>query len=128
MTARFLAFVVAGGIAAAATWGSRFVFSRWVSFEWAVVLAYGVGMVTAFVLMRSFVFAAGGRPLAGQAGRFIVVNIAALAQTFVVSVVLARWVLPWMGVQAHAEAIAHLVGVAVPVVTSYFGHRMYTFR
>ena len=128
MTPRFLAFVVAGGIAAAANWGSRFVFSRWVSFEWAVVLAYVVGMVTAFVLMRSFVFAAGGRPVVGQAGRFIVVNIAALAQTFVVSVVLARWVLPWIGVQSHAEAIAHLVGVAVPVVTSYFGHRMYTFR
>ena len=128
MTRRFLGFLVAGGIAAAANWGSRFLFSRWVSFEWAVVLAYAVGMITAFVLMRSLVFAAGGRPVAGQAGRFVVVNIAALAQTFAVSVVMARWVLPWIGVHDHAEAIGHLVGVAVPVVTSYFGHRMYTFR
>ena len=128
MTPQFLSFVLAGGIAAAANWGSRFLFSRWVSFEWAVVLAYAVGMATAFVLMRSFVFAARGRPVAGQAGRFVVVNIAALAQTFVVSVVLARWVLPAIGVQEHAEAIGHLVGVAVPVVTSYFGHRLYTFR
>ncbi len=128
MTPQFLSFVLAGGIAAAANWGSRFLFSMWVPFEAAVVLAYIVGMVTAFMLMRAFVFAAGGRRVFGQVGRFIVVNIAALAQTLVVSVVLARWVLPAIGVRDDAEAIGHLVGVAVPVVTSYFGHRLYTFR
>jgi VIT1/CCC1 family predicted Fe2+/Mn2+ transporter len=29
---------------------------------------------------------------------------------------------------AVAEALAHLVGVLVPVVTSYFGHKFLTFR
>jgi putative flippase GtrA len=33
-----------------------------------------------------------------------------------------------MGVQEHVEAIAHLVGVAVPVFTSFIGHRQLTFR
>jgi putative flippase GtrA len=121
-------FLAAGGVAAAANWGSRFVFSRWMPFEAAVVLAYGVGMITAFVLMRAFVFAAHTRPALPQAGRFAVVNLAAVLQTLVVSVLLARWALPAMGVEHNAEAIGHLGGVLFPVVTSYFGHRFYTFR
>ena len=31
-------------------------------------------------------------------------------------------------VHEHAEAIGHFAGVLVPVVTSYFAHRIYTFR
>jgi len=42
--------------------------------------------------------------------------------------VLARWVLPSIGIVEHAEALAHLVGVLVPVVTSYFGHKRWSFR
>ena len=52
----------------------------------------------------------------------------AVLQTLVVSLVLARWLLPALGVTQHAEAIAHAVGVAVPVVTSYFGHKLATFK
>jgi Predicted membrane protein len=128
MTRRFASFLAAGAVAALANWGSRFACSRWMSFEAAVVAAYCVGMVVAFTLMRAFVFAAGERPVAVQAGRFAVVNLLALAQTFVVTVLLAEWVLPAMGLRDHVEALAHLVGVAVPVVTSYIGHRAYTFR
>jgi len=28
----------------------------------------------------------------------------------------------------HRQEIAHAIGVAVPIVTSYFGHRRWTFR
>ena len=128
MTRQIARFLAAGGIAAAANWGSRIAFSHWMPFEAAVVAAYLVGMAIAFVLMRAFVFAAGERPVAVQAGRFALVNVAALAQTFLVSVLLARWILPALGVDDHAEAIAHLVGVAVPVATSFVGHRAYSFR
>ena len=125
---QFALFLVSGGLAAAMNWGSRFLFSRFMPFEAAVVAAFLVGLLTGFVLMRAFVFDAGGRPVLGQAGRYLVVNAAALAQTLVVSVVLARWALPAIGVHEHAEAIGHLVGVLFPVVTSYFAHRVYTFR
>jgi len=125
---QFALFLVSGGLAAAMNWGSRFVFSMWMPFELAVVFAFLVGLLTGFVLMRAFVFAGSGRPVLGQAGRYVVVNAAALAQTLVVSVLLARWLLPAIGVREHAEALAHLVGVLFPVATSYFAHRMYTFR
>jgi len=65
---QFALFLASGGVAAAMNWGSRFVFSRWMSFELAVVFAFCVGLATGFVLMRAFVFAGGGRPVVPQAG------------------------------------------------------------
>jgi putative flippase GtrA len=125
---RFGLFLVAGGIAAAANYGSRFGFSLWFSYPVAIVLAYLVGMTVAFILMRQYVFDGRGKEVGPQVLRFVVVNVLAVVQTLVVSLVLARWLLPVLGVTQHVEAIAHAVGVAVPVITSYFGHRLATFR
>lgn len=127
-TPQFFRFLLAGGIAAAANYGSRFLFSLWLSYGLAIVLAYLVGMVVAFVLMRQHVFDGHKSALAPQITKFVGVNALAVLQTLVISLVLARWVLPRLGVVEHAEAIAHLIGVLVPVVTSYFGHRMLTFK
>jgi putative flippase GtrA len=125
---RFGLFIVAGGIAAAANYGSRFGFSLWFSYPVAIVLAYLVGMAVAFVLMRQYVFDGSGKQVGPQAAKFVLVNAFAVLQTLVVSLLLARWLLPAAGVAGHVEAIAHAVGVAVPVVTSYIGHKRATFR
>lgn len=125
---QFRNFLLAGGVAAAANFGSRFIFSLWVRYEWAVVLAFVVGLATGFVLMRAHVFGGQGKAIGPQAARFVVVNLLALAQTLVISVALARWALPAVGLQAHAQALGHLAGVTVPILTSYFGHRLFTFR
>lgn len=128
MTPQFLRFLVAGGIAAAANYGSRFVFSQWLGYGVAIVLAYLVGMSVAFVLMRQHVFDAREGALGPQVAKFAAVNALAALQTLLISLLLARWLLPRLGIVEHAEAIAHLVGVLVPVVTSYLGHRMLTFK
>lgn len=128
ITPQFLRFLVAGGVAAAANFGSRFIFSIYFSYGVAVFFAYLVGMLVAFLLMRGHVFDANNRSLAPQVTKFIGVNLLAVLQTLAISLLLARWVLPSVGIQDHAEALAHLVGVLVPVVTSYFGHKYLTFR
>ncbi len=125
---RFVRFLFAGGLAAGANYLSRFGFSLWFSYEVAIVLAYLVGMTVAFVLMRAYVFEGRGKSVMPQAVKFALVNVLAVLQTLVISVLLARWGLPAIGIERHAEAIAHLVGVLVPVVTSYAGHRFATFR
>ena len=125
---QFNRFLAAGAVAAAANLGSRFVFSRWLEFEWAVLCAYVVGLAVAFALMRTYVFAASGRSLPRQLAWFVGVNLLAAAQTFLISVALARWALPAVGIRTHAEAIGHLIGVVTPVITSYVGHRFITFR
>ena len=128
MTRQFARFLVAGGIAAAANFFSRIAFSTFLGLEAAVVLAYCVGMAVAFVLMRSQVFPPSAAPLARQVGIFVAVNLAAVLQTLIVTLLLARWLLPAMGVRQFVEEIAHAVGVAVPVVSSYFGHKHFSFR
>jgi putative flippase GtrA len=125
---QFRNFLLAGGTAAAANFGSRFLFSLWVSYAWAVLLAYGVGMTVGFVLMRSYVFDARGGAVAPQLAKFVAINLIAVAQTFAISLALARWILPAVRLESLAEAVGHLAGVAAPVVTSYFGHRLLTFK
>jgi putative flippase GtrA len=125
---QLLRFLFAGGIAAAANFGSRFIFSLWFNFEAAIILAYLVGMLVAFLLMRGYVFNACGKSIVPQITKFIIVNLMAVSQTLAISVALARWGLPVIGINTDKDALAHLVGVLVPVGTSYVGHRMATFR
>lgn len=125
---QFVPYLLSGGLASLANYGSRFVFSVWVPFEVAVVLAYMVGMCTAFLLMRRFAFRGGTRPAASQAMWFALINALAVAQTVAVSSAMLRLVLPALGVHAYAEALAHAAGVAAPVISSYFGHKWLTFR
>jgi putative flippase GtrA len=125
---QFWRFLVAGAVAAAANFGSRFVFSLWVRYEWAIVLAFFVGLAVGFLLMRGYVFNAADKPFGRQAIIFSAVNLLALLQTLLVSLALDRWLLPALGVVSRTEALAHLVGILVPMVTSYFGHRMATFK
>ena len=125
---QFVFFAVAGGIAAVANFLSRILFSRWLDYASAIVLAYGVGMLTAFVLNRRFVFTNAANSLRNQMLMFCLVNVAAILQTLAVSLALAYYLLPMLNVIEHRQEIAHAIGVAVPIVTSYFGHRRWTFR
>ena len=127
-TAQFLRFLAAGGLAAAVNILSRIGFSQWVPLPVAVVLAYLIGMAVAFVLMRSYVFPVGRAGLHRQVVVFALVNVAAVIQTLGVTLLLADIVLPWVGVRSHVDLIAHVVGVCAPIVTSFIGHKRWSFR
>lgn len=127
MNLRFLKFLVTGGIAALVNLASRYVLNHLMPFEAAVAVAYLLGMTTAYLLARRFVFDASGRPVASEVSRFVLVNIVALGFVWAISVGLARIVFPTLAFTWHADDIAHLIGVLAPAVTSYVGHRFYTF-
>ena len=127
MNLQFLKFLVTGGIAALVNLLSRYALNHVRSFEAAVVAAYLLGMATAYLLARRFVFDASGRSIASEVRRFVLVNLVALGFVWVISVGLARVVFPAIGMTWHADDIAHLIGVLAPAVTSYVGHRFYTF-
>jgi putative flippase GtrA len=127
LSRQFLAFLLVGGFAAFVNWLSRFYFSGFMSFTAAIVLAYLVGMTTAFVLSRVIVFERSGRSAQSDFMRFAIVNVVAVIQVWLISVALARWLMPWVGFTWHAEEVAHAIGVAAPIVTSYLGHRHFTF-
>lgn len=127
ISGEFLRFLLTGGIAAAINLGSRYLLNMLVSFEVAVVLAYLLGMVAAYVMARVFVFRSSGRSIADEFKRFAIVNAFSLVLVWSISVLLARRVFPALGLSWHPEDIAHIVGVAAPAAASYFGHRAYTF-
>ena len=125
---QFLIFLVTGGLAAAVNFGSRIIYNLWLSFSAAVVLAYITGMITAFMLAKLFVFKDGQQSLHQSVIFFILVNIVAVFQTWIISMGLAYYLLPKMGVNEYIREIAHAIGVIVPVFTSYIGHKRWSFR
>lgn len=128
MSRQFMAFLITGGLAAAVNFGARIVYNQWVGFSSAVVLAYLTGMVTAFVLARLFVFTDSEQSMQRSALWFMLVNLIAVLQTWAISMLLAYYVLPMMGVTRFVAEIAHAVGVVVPVFTSYLGHKHWSFK
>ena len=127
MNRQFLGFLLTGGLAAAVNFGSRILYNRWLDFSSAVVLAYLTGMVTAFILARSFVFTQSSQSVQRSALFFVLVNGVAVLQTWAISMAL-YYLLPIAGVTKWVPEIAHAVGVAVPVFTSYLGHKKFSFR
>lgn len=125
---QFLVFVVAGGVAAAANFGSRILLGRVMPYVPSIIAAYAIGMATAFLLNRRFVFTTTDTKLGHQTFWFTVVNALAVAQTVLISLLFARWVFPQVGMGFHPATIAHGIGVAVPVFTSFVGHKALTFR
>lgn len=128
MSRQFLVFLLTGGIAAVVNFGSRIVYSLWLDFSSAVILAYITGMITAFVLAKLFVFRKSQQSVYHSVAFFVLVNLVAVLQTWAISMGLAYYLLPLIGVTLFVQEIAHAVGVAVPVFTSYIGHKRWSFR
>ena len=124
---QFFRFLVVGGIAASVNFIARIALSRWLGYTAAIVLAYLCGLVTAFLLNRRYVFRGATNRLPRQMFWFVVVNLVAITQTLVVSLLMLHFVLPWIGVSWHAEELAHVVGIVTPIFTSYVGHKRLSF-
>lgn len=125
---QFVAFLLTGGVAAVVNFASRILYSRVVDFSSAILLAFLTGLVTAFVLARTFVFVDSRQSLGRSGMLFVLVNLVALLQTWTITLGLAHYLFPSLGVSRFAEEMAHAVGIAVPVVTSYLGHKYWSFR
>jgi len=124
---QFILFTLVGGFAAAVNIVARLLFSLVTSYEVAIVLAFPIALTTAFVLNRRFVFPSSRGRAGPQYARFLLVNLVALVQVLAVSVALARYLLPAIGLVAHAETIGHVIGVLSTVLTSFVFHKAYTF-
>ena len=125
---QIMLFLAAGGFAAAVNLFSRYLLTPAIGYKTSIVVAYLLGMVVAFVLFRSLVFGRSGRSVAAESYRFVAVNMIALALVWIISVFLANVLFPAIHFRWHAEDVAHFTGTCVPAITSYIGHRSYTFR
>ncbi|MGD8526893.1 MAG: GtrA family protein [Thioalkalispiraceae bacterium] len=123
----FFRFLVVGGLAALVNFLSRLFFSEWMSFRYAVVVAYIVGMLTAFTLSKLHVFEASGKHPGNELLFFTIVNLVAVIQVWLISVGLAEYLFPGIAFTFYPEEVAHLIGLSIPVITSYYGHKYLSF-
>jgi putative flippase GtrA len=128
LSQQFALFLLTGGIAAAVNFGSRIIYSQRFDFSVAVVLAYCTGMLVAFVLAKLFVFKRTINSAAQSVAAFVFVNVLGAAQTWLISILLAFYVLPALNFTWRLEEVAHFFGVLFPVFTSYLGHKHWSFR
>lgn len=125
---RFALFVITGSIAAGVNIFSRWLLGHLFSFEVSIGIAFLFGVTTAFFLARIFVFEPVAGDAHGQFVRFVLVNVIALAQVWLISVGLARMVFPAIGFVWQPELVAHVIGVMSPIVSSYLLHKHFSFR
>jgi putative flippase GtrA len=121
-------FLLTGGTAAAVNFGSRILYSQWLGFSSAVIFAYITGMIVAYVLAKLFVFKEGQQAASRSITFFILVNGVAILQTWAISMALAYYLLPTLGITLFVREIAHATGVIFPVFTSYIGHKRWSIR
>lgn len=125
---QFMMFLLVGGFAASVNFGSRIIYNHWIDFSASVVAAYITGMITAFMLSRLFVFTESTQTVRHSIIYFVLVNLIAVLQTLAISLFLAYYALPALGVTHFIKEISHAVGVIVPVFTSYLGHKHWSFK
>lgn len=128
VTSQFFIFLISGGIAACINFLSRILFSQWLDFSASIILAYLCGMVTAFILAKLFVFKESDQSLGRSIFFFCIVNLVAVLQTWVISMLFFYCVLPSLRIVDFTHEISHAIGIVIPVFTSYLGHRYFSFR
>ncbi|MEL6568908.1 MAG: GtrA family protein [Pseudomonadota bacterium] len=124
---RFVRFVLVGGGAAGVNIASRWALSFVMGYQLAIVVAYLIGMLTAFILMRIWVFEESGDGAGKELVKFAIVNGVALVQVWAVSMGLVLYILPAIGWTWEPKLVAHTIGVLSPVITSYLGHKYFSF-
>lgn len=125
---QFFLFLFTGSLAALVNFTSRIGYNRFVDYSTAIVFAYITGMITAFILAKLFVFKESHQSTHRSAFYFVLVNIVAIAQTWFISVGLAFYAFPYIGIKHYVPEIAHAIGLAIPIFTSYIGHKKLSFK
>lgn len=124
---QFNTFLLTGGLAACVNFISRFLFEIWFSFSTSVILAYICGMITAYFLAKIYVFRDSIQTKFKSIFFFVCVNLFAVTQTWLISMGLVIKIFPYIGFNIFEKEVAHAIGIVIPVFTSYFGHKKWSF-
>jgi putative flippase GtrA len=116
-----------GGFAALLHWLARLTLSLWFSFSTALVLAYAIGMLTAFILNSYFVFPKSMKPKKIQARDFAVINFSFFPVVWLASVQINNW-LKSLGFISHTEGVAHALAIPIPILASFLIYKFFAFK
>lgn len=124
---QFLAFLAVGTSAATLHWLARLILNIWLPFSWAVAMAYGVGLLVAFLLNSFYVFPLSNKPKPLQARDFIFVNLAFFPVVWLIATQINIW-LQDSGFVQYSKEVAHAIAISVPMVATFLFYKFYAFR
>lgn len=124
----FVRYLLTGGVAAAMNFLSRIILNFWFNFSISIGIAYLIGMVTAYILKRKYVFIGTNRPIIISIVFFILINIISVVQIWAVSMIIILYILPYFEIVNMSYEIAHAFGILSTVFTTYFGHKYLSFK
>jgi putative flippase GtrA len=127
--AEFIRFLISGIVATAgnlaAVWCSR----HFAPFEVSLVIGTATGAAISFLMSKFFAFQSRSwARTRGEAARFILVYCVGLAVYWPTSLALRPVLLSLNFRPPLADMVAVLVGASLMTLTSYFGHRFFTYR
>jgi putative flippase GtrA len=128
LSPQFVRFLVTGGLAALVNFSVGFLLARLLPYNLDLVVGHVSGMVAAFILFELFVFGESSHEKPKSMGLFVMVNLLALLQTYLIGSALEEWLFPEIGFELHPETVARIIAIGFPVLTSFLGHKYFTFR
>jgi len=131
LSSQFLRFVLANSLAAFINIIIRLLGSLMLFDAWAVVAGFCAGLSTSYLLCRGFVFQTVCRASIPEILRFTVINLLALALTWLVYHLSLQWLVAAGIGPATNQTLrtsAHALGVAAPVLFSFMAQKTFTFR
>jgi putative flippase GtrA len=124
---QFLSFLLVGALAAMANFGSRFAFENYFGFVGSLIAAFGVGLATAFVLNRIFVFPASGKGIRREFALFTMFNIFAFPVVVGGSFAFHHYFFSNFVSETTSKALSHGIAVILPSFVTFAAQKLYTF-
>ena len=124
---QFLGFLLVGVVAAFLHWWARILLSSFLTFSWAVIVAYGIGMIIAFLLNSYYVFPASVKPLPKQARDFFAINLAFFPAVWITSLQLNEILIRY-GVKNYTQELSHALAITLPVLATFLFYKFIAFR
>ena len=125
----YLLFIVSGGVSVIFNLMTRMLLNCIFPFEFSVAVSYIVGVLVAFVMMKTFVFKKSNGTTKQQFLKFTLVNCYGFLQTIFLSHIFLR-ILNRLEVSfiIQNEFIAHFVALGCLAISSFILHFYFTFK
>jgi putative flippase GtrA len=125
---QFLKFLLVGATAAGVHWLARYLLTEPVGYEWALVLAYGVGITVGYCLNAVFVFSEAVTTRRQQVTYFVAFNLMMAPVVIGIAYALSEYLFPAIGWTYNPRGVAHGIGVASPIFINFLLHKFFTFK
>ena len=123
---QFIYFLFAGSTAALVNFTSRILLRSYLDIVFSAVIAYPLGLLTAFILYKRLVFPFSGKPLNFQLRRFLSIQIGFMPVVIIIFISLSG-IFNTMGLGNFSEPIAHALSIGMPALITFLLYKLLVF-